>query len=196
MDGTKAYLSPFSLLYILFWKCQWMEFSNKAIKWLVHRRFALGTYFYLLENECETDEDKNCVNTDIVSSLGWLPLVSCTKCQRDPSQNVKLIFFSGLNNGVHLCLQPGRGSLALGNQWGNQPRGEQRKVRNFRCTRWGWWQLVHRVGLIIPLLLGGIIGILAEETTWWSTQSKVNLALWRLWNTVSPYIFHWKDFLY
>ena len=40
-------------------------------------RFALGTYFYLLENECKAEGDKNCVDPDTVSSLGWLPLVSC-----------------------------------------------------------------------------------------------------------------------
>ena len=26
--------------------------------------------------------DGNCVDTDMVSSLGWLPLVSCTKCHQ------------------------------------------------------------------------------------------------------------------
>ena len=38
--------------------------------------FALGTYFYLLENECKSGELKKCVDSETVSSLGWLPLVS------------------------------------------------------------------------------------------------------------------------
>ena len=71
------------------------------------------------------------------------------------------MFLSGLNNGVHLRLQPGRGSLALGNQWGDQPGGEQGKVRSVRCTRWGGCSFTG-LGLSIhsAQFCRGIFGIL------------------------------------
>ena len=44
-------------------------------------RFALGTYFYLLENECKEEGDQDCVDSDTVSRLGWLPLASFRKSE-------------------------------------------------------------------------------------------------------------------
>ena len=77
-------------------------------------RFALGTYFYLLENECKEEGDKSCVDPDTVSRFGWLPLASFRKSEH----LCKMINLNlpGFDNGVHICVQSRGRTLALGHQ--------------------------------------------------------------------------------